>query len=233
MTRTMIRAVAALIAGLGVFLAVASDSSAHERRAIADKFTFVVGFDQEPVFLESKNAVFLRVSDSQTNQPVEGVEKTLKVDVTNSNQTRTFDLVARRTAPGTYTADVIPTKGGSWVFQFKGDINGTPINERFESGPGRFNEPAPQSDLQFPAQLPSMSDVAQQLQTGGTAPEAASTSGTAPDVQRALDRANSARTLGLTLGGGGVVLALASLGMAAYALSARRRSGDDHAAEPV
>lgn len=208
-----------------VTVSLVSPASAHERRAVAGKYTFVVGFLEEPVYLEQPNAVSLTVTNSQTNEPVEGVEKALKVDITAGGQTRTADLSARFGQRGAYVANVVPTKGGPWTFRFYGTFEGTAIDEKFESGPGRFNEPQAVTELQFPVKLPSIADLSErssQPATGATPVPARSTS---PDVQRALDRADSARTLGI----GGLVVGLLGLVVAGVAL-ATRRGGTDRSA---
>jgi hypothetical protein len=235
MIRLIARGAAALAVVLAGILVLSSQVSAHERRSVADKYTFVVGFDVEPVFQEEKNAVYLRVTDAQTNAPVEGVEKDLKVDVTAGGQTKTFNLAARRSEPGVYTASLIPTKGGSWVFTFKGTIDGTQINERFESGPGRFNEPQPQSELQFPVSVPTTTELRQEIQTGGQPAEAGAQPSTVQaDVQRALDKADDAQRTGVTVGAVGIVIGLLGLAAGGYALASRRsRTSGPRSAEPI
>jgi len=222
-------AVAALAAAfLLLSLSAARDVAAHERRTIGGgKYTVVVGWLNEPSLLEEPNAISLTVANAQTNEPIEGVEKTLKVDATAGGQTKTFDLAARFGVRGAYVANLIPTKAGGWVFRFRGDIEGTPIDERFESGPGRFNDVEPKAALEFPAQVPSIGELASQVQPGNQ-PGGQAT----PEAQRALDRADSARTLAITFGVIGTLIGLAGLATALYALRARPRTGP-RPVEPV
>lgn len=233
--KRLITTVAAALAALA-FVSVASvpSASAHERRQVAGgKFTFVVGFFNEPVLLEEVNAVLIRVSNTETTTPIEGVEKTLKVDVTAGGQTKTYDLAARSGMPGTYTAELIPTKSGQWVFRFHGTVEGTPIDERFESGAGRFGEPASPAELQFPVKVPTNSEIASQSQTAGRPAEASAQPAGASqdDVQRALDKANSARNTAVGFGIAGIVVGVLGVALAAYALTSRR--GGARGAEPV
>ena len=210
---------AALIALIGLAPIFTPEAGAHERRTVAGTYTFVVGFITEPVFLEEPNGIDLRITNAQTNEPIEGVEKTLKADIIVGGQTKTVDLRARFGQRGAYTADVIPTRGGTWTFRFYGDIEGTRIDERFESGPGRFNEPQPKSDIQFPVKQPTVGELVEQVQrTGQPSEAAAQQSGGAADVQRALDRADSARTMAMIFGGTGVLVGLIGLGVALVAL---------------
>ncbi|MGH2586958.1 MAG: hypothetical protein ACRDJE_18755, partial [Dehalococcoidia bacterium] len=223
-TMSFARAVAAVAAVLAVVAALAlntPNASAHERRTVADTYTVVVGFINEPVFLEEPNGIDLRVTDAQTNEPVLGVEKTLKADVTAGGQTKTVDLKTRFGQPGAYTADIIPTSSGTWAFRFHGTIDGTPIDERFESGPGRFNEPQSKSEIQFPVQQPTVAELVQQVQQAGQAPEAAQAITTAEDVKDAEDRAN----MGVAFGVAGSLIGLVGIGLAAVAMSRSRRPG--------
>ena len=205
-----------------VTLSGARDVSAHERRTVAGKYTFVVGWLTEPALLEEPNGIDLRITSVQTNEPVEGAENSLKADVSAGGQTKTFELKARFGQRGAYTADLIPTRAGSWSFRFYGTLDGTPIDERFESGPGRFNDVQPTGDLQFPAQVPSAGELAQRL--GQPAEAGRPAAETSPDVQRALDRADQARTTATTFGAAGIAVGLAGMALAAYALASSRRS---------
>src|SRR5436190_24251861 len=87
-------------------------ASAHERRTVAGKYTFVVGFLNEPALIDQPNGIDLRISNAQSGDPVEGVEKTLKADLVVGGATRTVDLRSRFGMKGAYTADLIPTKTG-------------------------------------------------------------------------------------------------------------------------
>lgn len=224
MNRRIAFLTAALAALALIGLAGAPRASAHERRTVAGTYTFVVGFMTEPALLEEPNGISLTVTNAQTNAPVEGLEKTLKADVMAGGQSKTVDLRARFGQKGAYTADLIPTRAGTWTFVFHGTIEGTQIHEQFESGPGRFNDVQPKSDLQFPVKQPTIAELAAQVEKGGGPAETAVQGGRpSPDVQRALDRADSARTTALIFGTAGTVLGALGLLTAAYALIARRR----------
>jgi hypothetical protein len=218
--KRIIAPTAALVAALALLLlSGTSTASAHERRTVAGKYVFVVGFLNEPPLVEEPNGIDLRVTNAQTNEPVEGLEKTLKAEIIVGDQKKTVDLRARFGQKGAYTADIIPTKAGTWVFRFFGTVEGTPVDERFESGPGRFNDVQPKSDLQFPVQLPTLGELAQRR--AGT-PEAPGQQAVSPaDVQRALDRAETARRTGLILGVLGIGVGLLGVGLALRAQRGR------------
>ena len=225
---------AAVLAALALIVTFGvRDAAAHERRTVAGNYLFVVGWLTEPALLEEPNGVDLRITNAQTNEPVEGVEKTLKADITAGGQTKTFELHARFGQRGAYTADIIPTRAGAWTFRFYGTIEGTPVDERFESGPGRFNDVQSANELQFPSKVPSVGELAQKV--GQPAEATTQPAGPAPDVQRALDRADRARTTAIAFGAGGIAVGLLGVALAAYALASRRgrQAGSDTGREPV
>ncbi|MAG36937.1 MAG: hypothetical protein CL878_11940 [Dehalococcoidia bacterium] len=102
--------------------------------------------------------------------PVEGLETTLKVLVAaGGSETREFPLRAVFGAPGTYVADFVPTRTGSYIFTVTGTIEGHPINERFESGPGRFDDVQAMTTIQFPEPLLSGTELQEQLEVAKSA----------------------------------------------------------------
>src|SRR5262245_40384755 len=158
------RAVPLLLAML-LLVALPATASAHERRDVGnDKYQVVVGFITEPAIEGEPNGVDFRVTNKATNQPVEGVEKTLKVALqAGGSAPKEMPLRARFGQPGAYTADLIPTRPGAYIFTFSGEIEGTLINERFESGPGRFNDVIAAEALQFPEPVASAAVLQRQL----------------------------------------------------------------------
>lgn len=184
---------------------------AHERRAVG-KYTFVVGFAQEPAFNSQPNGMSLRITDTATNEPVTGAEQTLKAAIAfGGNAPKEFPLRAVFGQEGMYQADFIPTRSGSYTFTFTGDINGQAVNEKFESGPGRFNDVVSSAELQFP-------DVVQ-------APA---------ELQRALNEANAranqaaaAASQAQMFAFGGIGLGVIGLLVGGAALMSGRRREDE------
>ncbi|MEK7681939.1 MAG: hypothetical protein AAB369_03835, partial [Chloroflexota bacterium] len=112
------RIVRALPAALLLLAAVAvalppRDASAHERRTVG-KYQFVVGFFQEPALEGQPNGVDLRVTDPSVTppRPVEGVEKTLKVTVSQGPASKEMALQTVFGQPGRYRTVFIPTRPG-------------------------------------------------------------------------------------------------------------------------
>lgn len=183
---------------------------AHERRDVGP-YLFVVGFIAEPAIEGEKNGVDLRIT--RGGQPVEGVEKTLKVEITHvpTGVKKTFDLRTIFRDPGHYTADLIPTAPGQYRFRFFGAMESAQVNETFESGPGRFGDVEPAVALQFPQPLPALAALQEQAAQARM------------DAAKAKTAADGAGTPGLVLGIIGVVAGVVGISVGGAALARSRR----------
>src|SRR5258708_16156009 len=154
-------AVAVVRASVGVF---ASPAAAHGRRAVGP-YTFVVGWIAEPSCVGQLNALDLTVTETASTKAVEGLEKTLKADLITGGGAAVMPLTiaARFGLPGKYQGLVLPTKVGDYTFHITGTVNTTTIDEKFESGPGRFGAIEDIAALQFPNKVPSNTDLAAKL----------------------------------------------------------------------
>jgi hypothetical protein len=149
---------------------------AHERRTLAGgKYDVVVGWDSEPAYVNQRNAAGIRISKPGTNpaEPVTGAEKTLKVQIRQGSQTRTFDLRSVFGQPGYYVADIVPTRAGDYVWTFSGTLGADAINEAFDSADGKFDAVASGADVQFPVAAPDPDQVTAQLQAAQSAAQSA------------------------------------------------------------
>jgi len=168
----------ASLALLCALLSAPSVSLAHERRVVgAGKYDVVVGWEVEPAYVGEKNAASIRISRAGTNpaEPVTGVEKTLKVDIRQGAQTRTFDLRAVFGQPGYYTADIIPTRAGDYVWTFNGTIGEDKIAENFDTADGKFNAVGQSTALEFPVAAADPQQVNADVQAARSAAAAAQT----------------------------------------------------------
>lgn len=226
--RILLRALGLAAVAAILSFALVAPTSAHERRAVGP-YQFVVGFSAEPAYLEQPNGASLAVT--RDGQPVEGAEKTLKVEVTQGADRREFELKRVFGKPGSYVADFIPTKAGAYTFRYFGTIDGVNVNEKFDSGPGRFNDVENTATLQFPVKVPSNGELAAQGSQGVEQAPAASQA----DVQKALDEADSARQTGMVVGGLGLIAGLIGIAVGVVALSRRPGStrSSRHDGEPV
>ncbi len=176
-------------------------ASAHERRTIGGKYDVFVGWDKEPAFVGQQNAASIRIFRTGTQEPVEGVEKTLKVRIAfGGGQPKEFPLRSDEDQKGYYVADFFPTRAGSYIWTFVGAIEGTPVNERFESGPGRFDDVKSMEEVQFPQAVPDPLTMAN-------------------SVKAAQDDAANSRILAVV----GIVAGIAGLAVGGTALATRRR----------
>jgi hypothetical protein len=188
---------------------------AHERRDVGP-YQFVVGFLTEPTFEGIKNGVDLRVLETETQKPVEGLERMLQVELTYvpSRSTKVLRLRTIYRDPGHYAADLIPSAPGHYRFRFFGNVAGTAVNATFESraGGGQFDDVESSADIQFPERLPALREIqsavrgtqqtAQQAQDVALAAQAGLTSAQTVAIVGAVLGA-----LGLAMGGGAVVMA--------------------------
>lgn len=154
-------ALAVVVASLGIF---ATPAAAHERRTVGP-YTFVVGWIVEPSYVGQLNALDLTVTETATGKPIEGLEKTLKADLITGGGAAVMPLTvaARFGLPGKYQGQVLPTKTGDYTFHITGSVNTTSVDEKFESGPGRFGAIEDVAALQFPNKVPSNTDLAAKL----------------------------------------------------------------------
>lgn len=204
--RVVARWVTAFIATTLLLLGAAGTASAHEGRELVNgRYTAVVGFLNEPAFDGQLNGLSLSVVDETQktaqgqDKPVEGLEKTLKAEVLyGGGKKLELTLRTRFGQPGKYAAYFEPTKAGQYTFHIYGQIEGNAIDERFESGPGRFSDVQSLAPLQFPEQK-------------ATVPA---------DLQHRLDAADSAANLARSIGIAGLVAGL--LGLAIGILALRR-----------
>jgi hypothetical protein len=136
----------------------------HERRSVGP-YTFVVGWLNEPAYVNAINSLDLTVTETNGAKAVEGLDKTLKADLTFGGTTtpQALTLAARFGLPGHYAGYVLPTKVGDYTFHITGTVGTMNIDERFESGPGRFGSIESTDPLQYPAKLVSNADLAARL----------------------------------------------------------------------
>jgi hypothetical protein len=193
-------AVAILAASLGLSLA-APIVLAHEEREVAG-YDVEVGLIDEPVFVGDRSGLEMFVHKGE--QPVEGLDKTLKATVAYGDRSIDLPLSPRESDPGAYESVFIPTAAGAYRFHITGKIEAATIDEMFTSSPSGFGEVEDVASGQFPAQLPSIVDLSAQAEKGADA------AGRQP--------------LAIGLGVAGVLLGLVALGVA---LASRRNGSRD------
>jgi hypothetical protein len=160
----------------GALLTTVSRASAHEVREVADgQYQMVVGFSTEPAFVNDRNGLDLYVyslppgGDFETTPEedligVEGLEETLEAEIIQGESTMPLEIEGRFAAPGEYDGWVYPTVVGDYTFHIFGTINGTEIDETFDSGPETFSPIGDTAALEFPEQVPSNQELAAQIE---------------------------------------------------------------------
>jgi hypothetical protein len=147
------------------------------------------------------NSLDLRISDTRVTpaKAVEGLEKTLTATVQSGGLAPLgLTVTARFGTPGAYNGYFVPTASGAYIFMIKGKIDTLDVSEKFESGPGRFNDVESTTALQYPTKVPTGADLSKQLS----------------DMQGAVDQTR-------LLSGAAVLIGLVAIGVA-LAMSRRR-----------
>lgn len=162
MTR-LISLLAATLVVATSFIALSRTAVAHEDRTVGP-YQFEVGWLNEPAYVGLLNSFELRVTDTRSDKPVEGLEKTLTVELqTGGLAPLPLTVTATFDTPGAYNGYVIPTSIGTYAFHIKGKVGTLDIDEKFESGPGRFGDVAATTAIQYPAKVPTGDDLVDRL----------------------------------------------------------------------
>lgn len=161
--RRILNAAAAVAVVVASFMTFASTAAAHERRTVGP-YQLVVGWLNEPAYVGLMNSLDLRVTDTRTTKPVEGLEKTLTAELqTGGLKPLPLTVTARFGQPGAYNGYAMPTTTGTYIFHITGKIESMNIDEKFESGPGRFGDIEATTALQYPTKVPGPSEVGDRL----------------------------------------------------------------------
>jgi hypothetical protein len=192
--------VAAALVVVTSFIGSAGTAAAHERRTIGP-YQFVVGWLTEPAYVGLMNSLDLRVTDTRVTpaRAVEGLEKTLTADLqTGGLAPLALTVTARFGTPGAYNGYAMPTMTGTYTFHIKGKVENLDIDEKFESGPGRFGDIEPTTALQYPNRVPAADELNSRL----------------GDLQGGIDQTR-------LLSAAAVVIGIVAIGVA-FAMSRRR-----------
>jgi len=160
----LLAAVAAVAVVVSSFAISTNVALGHERRTVGP-YTFVVGWLNEPAYVNLLNSLDLTVTETTGAKAVEGLDKMLKADVTFGGSTtpQPLTIAARFGLPGKYSGYVMPTKVGDYTFHITGTVGTMNIDEKFESGPGRFGSIESTDALQYPQKVVSNTDLAARL----------------------------------------------------------------------
>ena len=200
----------ALLAILGVVLALTGPAAAHERRKVG-AYVMSVGWADEPPYAGVKNGVQLLLKDA-SDRAVTDLPKDLKVEIIFGTQKMgplSLDAAFGRSfgTPGDYRADVIPTRPGNYTFHFVGSLNGQQIDQSFTSSDKTFDPVQEAAAIEFPAKDPSSGEMAVLLERLGARVE--STQSSTREAAAAAGRATTLAIVGIAVGVAGMVMSLA------------------------
>src|SRR3982074_145441 len=160
----LLAALATLAIVASSFALTSSVALGHARRTVGP-YTFVVGWVNEPAYVNVANGMSLDVTQTEGAKPVEGLATTLHAEVIVGGGAKklTLELATDEGSPGHYTGSFIPTKVGDYIFHIFGVAGSTKIDERFESGPNTFDGVVSTDQLQFPERIAANADLSARL----------------------------------------------------------------------
>ncbi|HEY2888389.1 MAG TPA: hypothetical protein VGJ17_07220 [Candidatus Limnocylindrales bacterium] len=237
---------AALVASTFALLLVAGVANAHIVKTFG-KYTVALGWVHEPTYVGEQNAVQVVIKDAAGKAITDLNDGDLKVTVGVGGQTsdplpllNTFDPDTGLGVAGDYEAPIIPTAPGDYTFHLSGTIDGTPVDETATSSDSTFNSVIDATGIQFPNQLPALTDIITRLDridarlpspapsgVAAAGPSAAPAGNPAVDAASAAaasaqSSANEALLVGAAVGAAGVIIGLAAL---TIAMRGRRPAG--------
>lgn len=188
-----------------IFITSPQSVFAHETRAYEinhQHYQFVVGSLNEPIAVDDKTGVHLIVTKPaamghkeekeadhhEAAGAVEGLDKTLKVEISAGDKKKVMDLTPIHGEHGAYRANFIPTVQTTYTYRFFGAVNNTPIDLSFTCNPaghpqteenkeeveisegvhqtlkkGTFGCPVAKADLGFPETAMSEYELAEKV----------------------------------------------------------------------
>ncbi len=137
--------------------------SAHGVTQVGD-YELVIGFHNEPAYQGEPNGLDLFVTNTTTNEPVNGLEETLRVEIIYGASKQQLSIEPQFGQDGTYTAHVLPTEVGDYTWHIWGEIEGTPVDVSMTSSPNTFGSVKPRGEVAFPAAEPTLNELRDQAQ---------------------------------------------------------------------
>jgi hypothetical protein len=216
----LIRAVT-LLALLAGSLVAAPAAAAHTHIHVGE-FELGIGWAVEPTYVGVPNGVELTIEDHD-GQPVNDLAAgDITVIVSTADQSTAalplepaFGVVRGRPqlvefgTPGQYVADILPTVPGDYTFKFAGSLHGETVDVSVTSGDETFSPVQGSGEIEFPVKVPTLAEVATHLDRIDARIEAVNAT-----AEGALESANRAATIGVLVGGLGLVVAVVALYLA-------------------
>ncbi|MDQ6723192.1 MAG: hypothetical protein M3Z01_02875 [Thermoproteota archaeon] len=133
---------------------ILQNASAHQKQLVSiggKDYLFLVGNANEPTFIDDKSGVELFVftptnktdptnSDPNSTKPIQGLEKTLKVEVSAGSKKKVLDFNPVDKDPGHYTATFFPTVQTTYNYRVFGNVSSVPLSLNWTCSPGSVSE---------------------------------------------------------------------------------------------
>ncbi len=130
------------------------NASAHQKQLVSiggKDYLFLVGNANEPTFIDDKSGVELFAytpinktdptnSDPNSTKPIQGLEKTLKVEVSAGNKKKVLDFNPVDKDPGHYAATFFPTVQTTYNYRVFGNVSSVPLSLIWTCSPGSVSE---------------------------------------------------------------------------------------------
>src|SRR5215218_3048929 len=218
-----------LVLGSALLLAAlaATPASAHTEKK-AGRYSFVVGFGEEPAYAGQPNS--MQVIISRDSKPATDLAGRLDGLMAHAYYGRKADPKAENAmmplephfgdgwgTPGDYRSFFVPTQAGAYTFTLKGKLGDQKVNLVVPSGPKTFSDVNDPAKAAFPAvKDPTTAQLAQRLDR--EAARLTASTATAAAAQRdAEEAAGQARLLAF----GGLLVGLVGLVVAGLAWGRR------------
>ena len=143
--RNLLTASSIVVAAVILVLSLNSHIALAHQRALFNiggkDYLLVIGSQNEPVFVDDKSGVDFFAYTPDPKDPmnsrangtthVEGLDKTLKVEVSAGPKKKVYDLEPAFNDPGHYNAAFYPTVQTTYQYKIFGTINNTPVSLAF------------------------------------------------------------------------------------------------------
>jgi hypothetical protein len=162
--------VAAVALAIVAAATLATPTLAHTGHEVGE-YVLEIGWLHEPAFVGQPNAVQVTVSRHEDGAPITDlaaedltvVVSTAGVDSTKLSLEAAFDAVEKTGSLGEYDAALVPTAPGDYTFRVTGSIHDTAVDLTVTSGEETFDPVVTSSDLEFPARMPTLTEVGTRL----------------------------------------------------------------------
>ena len=196
------------VASASLLILGAGPALAHAERAVGP-YSVEIGLGTEPAYVGYPNSVEVIIHETASGKAVDNAADTLNVTLSLGSASTPIAMQPNFNpdfggSPGDYRGAFIPTSPGAYTIAVTGAIKGTDVDETVTAGPETFATVVDPTTIQFPAKVPTATELATRVDRKTARIAALAAAGT----RSAKDAASSARTLAI------VGIAVGALGLA-------------------